>query len=233
MQTVPPEGVKPDTMPLILAFLAANEAKAVLDIGCGHGRLSAALSAEGFAVTGIEPQQAAVAAARAAVPSARFEVAGAEALPFADASFDAAIFLNSLHHVPVKLMRPALCEAIRVLRPGQPLIVVEPVAEGTFFEVMRPVEDETAIRAAAADAITAAQADGAVRITARIAYDRVTWFAGVQGFIDGLIAVDPARAGTATAERAAIERLFTANVRPDGDGFALEQPMVLYRLTAA
>lgn len=233
MQTVPPEGVKADTMPLILAFLAERGAKSVVDIGCGHGRLSAALSAKGFAVTGIDPQQAAVTAARMAVPSARFEAAGAEALPFPDASFDAAIFLNSLHHVPEKLMRPALREAIRVLRPGQPLIIVEPVAEGTFFEVMRPVEDETAIRAAAASAIAGAQADGEVKVAAWIAYDRVTWFAGVQGFIDGLIAVDPARAEAVAAERATVERLFAAQARPDGDGFALEQPMILYRLTAA
>lgn len=231
MQTAPPEGVKADTMPLILAFLGG--AKTVLDIGCGPGRLAASLGPRGFAITGVDPQPEAVAAAREAVPDARFEVAGAESLPFADAAFDAAIFLNSLHHVPEGLMRPALCETLRVVGAGQPLLVIEPLAEGSFFETMRPVEDETEIRAAAARAIKQAEAAGELKIAARITYERLTRFSGVQDFIDGLVAVDPVRAGAAEAERAAIDALFATHARQEAGRFLLVQPMVLYRLTAA
>ena len=233
VKTAPPEGVRADTMALIVATLAENGARTVLDVGCGPGRLSAGLASRGFAVTGIDPQPAAVEAARAAVADARFEVAGAQALPFDDASFDAAVFLNSLHHVPEPLMRGALAEALRVIGPARALIVIEPLAQGGFFEVMRPVEDETEIRAAAARAIEAAVGEGEIRLDARIVYDRVTRYADVGAFIDALVSVDPDRAQAAAGRRAELEGLFAAHATPAGDQFALVQPLVFYRLSAA
>jgi SAM-dependent methyltransferase len=47
-----------------------------------------------------------------------------EALPFADGEFDAALFVNCLHHVPDPL--PALREAHRVVRAGGALFAAEP-----------------------------------------------------------------------------------------------------------
>ena len=47
-----------------------------------------------------------------------------EALPFEDGSFDAALFVGALHHVPDPL--PALREASRVVRPGGRLFAAEP-----------------------------------------------------------------------------------------------------------
>jgi len=47
-----------------------------------------------------------------------------EALPFEDDSFDAALFVGALHHVPDPL--PALREAFRVVRPGGRLFAAEP-----------------------------------------------------------------------------------------------------------
>jgi len=73
----------------IAAILAEIGARDVLDIGCGGGGLARALAARGHAVTGLDPAEAAIAAARAHVPDARFVVGAAEALPFAKASFDA------------------------------------------------------------------------------------------------------------------------------------------------
>ena len=138
-----------DTGARLAAILTETGARDVLDIGCGHGALARRLVSEGLAVTGIDPAPDAIAAAQESVPEAQFTVAGAEALPFDPGSFDACIFLNSLHHVPVPLMGQALREALRVLRPGGEVIVIEPLAEGPYFEVMRPVEDETEIRRAA------------------------------------------------------------------------------------
>jgi ubiquinone/menaquinone biosynthesis C-methylase UbiE len=80
------------------------------------------------------------------VPAASFERACAEALPFNDGIFDAVVVVNTLHHVPLGAMDQSLAEAARVTRLSGLLIVIEPLAEGTFFEALRMIEDETAVR---------------------------------------------------------------------------------------
>lgn len=194
----------------------------ILDIGCGHGALARALMARGARVHGIDPGAEAIAAARAAVPEASFTEAGAEALPFADASFDAAIFLNSLHHVPGELMAAALGAALRVSRG--PVLVVEPLAEGSYFEVLRPVEDETAIRALAQEALSACLARGAARLVRRLEYDDVRHVAGVDGFLARAVAVDPARRDAAERHRDTVEALLAHWGVAEAEGIRLAQP---------
>src|SRR4029450_8763626 len=64
-----------------------------LDVGCGSGALLAALAevVGGENVTGIDPSEPFVEAARARVPGARVLVGSAEALPFEDGEFDATL----------------------------------------------------------------------------------------------------------------------------------------------
>jgi SAM-dependent methyltransferase len=57
-----------------------------------------------------------IALAHAGHPGIRFEEGDAEAMPFADGSFDAVMANFGIHHVPDPVR--ALCEARRVLRPG-------------------------------------------------------------------------------------------------------------------
>lgn len=222
-----------DTGARIMAILSEIGAQRVLDIGCGHGALARNLLRAGYTVTGIDPAPEAVAAARRAVPDARFEACGAEALPFEATTFDAAIFLNSLHHVPVPLMTTALLEALRVLRPGGEVIIVEPLAEGAFFEVMRPVEDETEIRHAAIRAIEAVLADGVATGPAPVTYARPTPVADLDAFIAYLARVDPARRALAEAQRETLGRLYAVHVSMGSNGPELIQPLRLWRLRAA
>lgn len=219
-----------DTGARITTILKDAGARAVLDIGCGHGALARRLAGEGLAVTGIDPAPDAIAAAQESVPEAQVSVAGAEALPFAPGQFDACVFLNSLHHVPVPLMEQALHEALRVLRPGGEVIVVEPLAEGPFFEVMRPVEDETAIRRAAMKAIDTVLAAGEATGPAPVTWLRATSVAGLEDFIDGLVRVDPARRAVAEAQRGTLARLLDRHARRAADGLALDQPLRMWRL---
>ena len=221
-----------DTRARIVAILQDIGARDVLDIGCGSGALTKSLARDGFRMTGIDPNAAVIAEANARVPGATFLIAGAEALPFAPATFDAAIFLNSLHHVPVPDMQAALQEALRVLRPTGEVIIVEPLAMGSFFEVMRPVEDETDIRQAAQCAIDRLLAQAQATGPAPVIYERATPMADLEAFIDYLAAVDPARRALAETLRPDLARRFAANVVNGPDGQALVQPLKIWRLRA-
>ena len=101
--------------PLLDAAGAARGA-AVLDACCGPGVVSEAALARGAAPSGIDLADRFVAIARRRCPGGRFETGDVEALPFPDASFDAAVSGYGIIHVP----RPAaaLAEMTRVLRPG-------------------------------------------------------------------------------------------------------------------
>ncbi len=88
----------------------------VLDLACGSGVISAAVAGRGVPPVGLDFAAAMLDIARAAHPAIRFVEGDAEALPFADASFDAAVSNFGVHHFPDPVR--ALTEARRVLRPG-------------------------------------------------------------------------------------------------------------------
>ncbi len=214
---------------VIHAWLGALKGRSVLDVGCGRGGVARMLAAEGAEVTGIDPLAEAVAEASATVPEARFQVAGAEALPFADGSFDAVVIINALHHVPGPLMGGALEEAARVSRG--PVLVIEPLAAGSFFETMRPVEDETDIRAAAQAALETAVASGRLRLVRAGEYDDLRRFADLDGFLARVVSVDPARAKTAASARDEVAALMARWGVPDGDMILFAQPHRAHFLT--
>ncbi len=129
----------------------------LVDVGCGDGALARQLAERGAQVLGLEPDPTQAALNRDAppTPGVTLHQADGEAIPLPDSAADGVFFGRSLHHVPIERMAPVLGEARRVLRDdGGFLYVLEPVAEGTFFELMMPFHDETLVRAAAYDALT-------------------------------------------------------------------------------
>lgn len=228
----PPMNRPADTLSLVLDTFARNGARRVLDVGCGGGTLSAALASRGYDVTGIDPSEDALQRARGAAPSANFRQAAAEALPFEANSFDGAVFVNSLHHVPEPAMQSAITEALRVVGNG-PVIVVEPLAAGPFFETMRPIEDETRIRAAAAETVEALSERGFLTIEQTTLYERNQTFKDVQAFIDYLATVNPSRLAAVDRQRALVEDLFTRHAVAATGGFQLMQPLRFQLLRSA
>src|SRR5208337_2787018 len=138
-----------------IAELASVAGLTVVDVGCGAGKSSRELATLGARVIGVEPDPIQAATNREAEPAAgvTFFEARAESLPVASGSADAVFFFRSLHHVPIETMEAALAEAVRALKPGGFLCVVEPGMDGTHFPVMRPFHDETRVRDAAQAAL--------------------------------------------------------------------------------
>ncbi|MEZ5891373.1 MAG: class I SAM-dependent methyltransferase [Xanthobacteraceae bacterium] len=198
----------------------------ILDVGCGSGGLARRLVAEGADVTGVDPNPQALIAARTLAPAARFEEASAEALPFQDAAFDVVLFLNALHHVPPDAMDRAVAEAARVARPGGWLIVLEPLAAGNYFDALRVVEDETAVRLAAQNALARAIEGNRLRLETTTSYVRREVFADVSDFFARIVAVDPEREATIQANRQAATAAVLAAAQRDADGrLVLDQPI--------
>lgn len=218
------EGLRPmlGNFDVVQAWLGDLKGRSVLDVGCGRGAFARTLVAEGVKVTGVDPLAEAVEEARAAVPEGDFQVAGAEALPFADQSFDVVVIVNALHHVPGPLMETALKEAARVSRG--PVLVIEPLAAGTFFEAMRPVEDETEIRTAAQAALADAVASGVLRLDQAGEYDSDRRFKDLDAFLARVVSVDPARADAAIAARDEVAELYTRWGTPEDDMMVFSQP---------
>ncbi len=211
-----------NALAVLQQWLGPLDGRSVLDAGCGGGALAASLARLGAVVTGIDPQPEAIAAARKRVPSARFEQAGAQDMPFDEASFDAVVLLNSFHHVPLDLMRDVLRACVRVSRG--PVLIIEPLCEGSFFTCMLPVEDETHIRMSAQVALEASVQEGEVLMQAVGEYDDIRHFADADAFLARVVEVDPARVGAAVQERERVMELIARHgARVDG-GIALTQP---------
>jgi 2-polyprenyl-6-hydroxyphenyl methylase/3-demethylubiquinone-9 3-methyltransferase len=94
--------------------------KAVLDLGCAGGFMAEALADRGAQVTGIDPAEEAIAAARAHAAATgraiRYDTGMGEALPYPDAGFDAVVCVDVLEHV--QDLDRVLAEVARVLKPG-------------------------------------------------------------------------------------------------------------------
>lgn len=92
----------------------------VLDLGCAGGFMAEALALRGANVTGIDPAEDAIDAARAHARESGlrigYDVGVGEALPYESASFDALVCVDVLEHVAD--LAKVLSEVVRTLRPG-------------------------------------------------------------------------------------------------------------------
>lgn len=201
---------------VILEELAPLNGLSVLDVGCGAGGLRAPLEQAGATWRGVDPFPI--------EQDDQIDTAPAQAMPYEDAQFDAAICVNALHHVPMPAMPDALGEVARVLRPGGRLVVIEPKANGPLSRVIAVIDDETEIRTAAQAAMDTTTA--LVQVKA-YDYPRIERYADFKAFCDSLTAVEPARSEQITTQRDALNRAFLQHAVRDGDSFVLSQPMSL------
>jgi len=102
-------------IPLALDLLAGRDR--VLDIGTGEGQIARRLvSADADSVVGIDPTASQIDEAVKRGGGPTYLRSGADALPFRDDTFDAALACLVYEHI--ETMEEALRETARVLRPG-------------------------------------------------------------------------------------------------------------------
>ncbi|MBI5162594.1 MAG: class I SAM-dependent methyltransferase [Magnetospirillum sp.] len=211
----------------VIVETIAFAGKRVVDVGCGDGSLARHLARQGATVLGVECSPRQLAKARAAQPVAGVTiVAGVgQALPCPDAFADVVVFFNSLHHVPAAFMAPALAEAARVLVPGGVVYLSEPLPEGLFFAAVRPVDDETAVRAQALAAIQGAAAQG-LEPAGEIRYVHTLKMDSYEAFRERIVSANAEREARFATLDTAMRALFAANATRTADGaYAFEQPM--------
>jgi ubiquinone/menaquinone biosynthesis C-methylase UbiE len=89
----------------------------ILDLCCGNGPVTQVLAQQSQQVTGLDASPKAIARAQANVPQATFVEGFAEAMPFADASFDVVHTSMALHEMEPEQRSQILQEVYRVLKP--------------------------------------------------------------------------------------------------------------------
>lgn len=109
-------------MPWIFEHYEFSPGDRVLELGCGTGAIwKGRLDAlpPGLALTLTDLSEGMLDAARSALgerPNVRYRVVDIQAIPYADASFDAVVANMMLYHVPD--LNGALAQVRRVLKPG-------------------------------------------------------------------------------------------------------------------
>jgi ubiquinone/menaquinone biosynthesis C-methylase UbiE len=111
----------------LLDVAAPAAGEAVLDVGCGTGSLAAMLARREprASIAGVDADAEMLARARAKDPAIDWREARAEALPFADDSFDLVVSSLFFHHLPAGGKRAVAAEVRRVLRPGGRLAIAD------------------------------------------------------------------------------------------------------------
>ena len=121
----------------IATWLAGRNQRDVrgLDVGCGTGRLLAALHGAwpGLKLTGIDLSKPYLEEARRLIgrtARVKLDEAAAETLPFDEASLDLVVSSFLLHELPKEIRAKAIAEMARVVKPGGLVVMVDSLQKG-------------------------------------------------------------------------------------------------------
>jgi SAM-dependent methyltransferase len=198
----------------------------IIDVGCGDGWLTRHLTRLGAHVIGVEvsPRHLQEAHAFPVAGDERYMPGLAEDLPVRSRSADIVIFFNSLHHVDRDGLPKALCEAARVLKSGGILFISEPLAEGAYFEVMKPAHDETRVRRQAQEILRQAPEYGLIIERTLTHIDTVT-LPDYAAFQNRITAINPQVRERFEEMDEQIRENFETLGRRTESGWAFDQPM--------
>jgi ubiquinone/menaquinone biosynthesis C-methylase UbiE len=220
------------TKEVVLGHLELN-GKRVTDIGCGQGRTTRLMTRQGAAVTGIEcaAEPLAIAVAKPKAGNETYLEGVGQELPLTDNSSDLCCFFFSLHHVPIEFQYQALEEAHRVLDKGGKVAIFEPVAAGSGFETIRPIDDETIVRAKAMEAIDKSLKGGLFKTRENFTYLENYSYANFEEYKKKVVLVDATRLVAFKKKGKEVLKLFQENGKITKDqSVQFEEPVQFWLL---
>lgn len=131
--------------PLIDDLKALRSKKlSVIELGCGIGELVPFLDENFRTVTAIDFSQEMIALAKANNPGsdANFLVMDIAGMAGMEASFDAAVAVNSILASDLVKLNRMICEAFKILKPGGRLFAIIPAMESYIYQNMLFVDRE-------------------------------------------------------------------------------------------
>jgi ubiquinone/menaquinone biosynthesis C-methylase UbiE len=110
---------------------------AILDIGCGTGRLLRKLAARfpAASLIGVDPAEGMIAEARRRTPGATFYVGQAEELPLPEASVDLVVSTSSFHHWRDQIQ--GVRQVGGVLRPAGCFVLADVLPPYLIYRIIR------------------------------------------------------------------------------------------------
>jgi len=125
---------------IFINWLAAPAGLRWLDVGCGNGAFTEVLMARcaPAAVSAVDPSEGQLkyARTRSGTASAEFRVGDAQALPYADCSFDIAAMALAISFIPDPLK--AAHEMKRVVKPGGSVCLIDTELDSTAVYSNKP-----------------------------------------------------------------------------------------------
>jgi 2-polyprenyl-3-methyl-5-hydroxy-6-metoxy-1,4-benzoquinol methylase len=112
----------------MLALAGNIKGKSILDIGCGGGRWSERLADRGAMVTGIDLGKEVIERNNEILgDKCKFMVMSADNLSFPDETFDMAVTVTVLQHMPYSVQEKAINEISRVVKTKGKVLIIERV----------------------------------------------------------------------------------------------------------
>lgn len=216
-RTCPEKGIWNDLLEL--------DGKQIIELGCGRADLTRLIATEGegrsVAALEVDEIQHDLNTEIDNLPNVEFRMAGAEAIPYADASFDVAFMFKSLHHVPLGLMDKAFEEIHRVLKPGGYAYISEPIFAGDFNDILKMFHNEEAVRLAAFEATQRAVDSGMFELASETFFNSPMHFDDFDDFETKILGVTHTNHQLSPELYQAIKTKFESHMTPDGVKFLM------------
>lgn len=203
--------------------LLALDNKHILELGCG-----AAMKTRDIATSGVNCRITALEVDQAAhrknleidyLPNVKFILAGAQDIPLDDESVDIVLMFKSLHHVPVGLMKTALTEIHRVLKPGSLAYISEPIFYYDFNEILRLFHNEKKVREAAFHTLEKAVDSGLFQLVEEVFFNTPGHYRDFAEFENSIINATYSRHRLSTDLYEQVRQKFEQHMGDDGAHF--------------